>query len=118
MSFLIHFNMEYDFNTVLDALLKLAEEHPELSPDELIKMKAEEWNLDEKLQSEISESEEILTDFDEKVKELHAQGKGREYFIEKELSRITEGRSETEKKAVSEAIQSVLGQDVELENQE
>lgn len=108
--------MEYDFNTVLDTLLKLAAEHPELSPEELLKMKAEEWGLDDELQSQIAESGEILTEFDEKVKELNdnsAQGRGRDYFINKELSRMTEGRTEKEKEALSEAIQIVLGKDVE-----
>ena len=107
--------MDYEyFNTVLDALLQLAEEHPEMSPEELLSQKAGEWNLDEKLLSEISESGEILDCIDDKVKELESSG-NRDSFINKELSRMTEGRSEKEKEAVSEAIQSVLGNEVESE---
>ena len=108
--------MEYEyFNTVLDALLQLAEEHPEMSPEELLSQKAGEWNLDEKLMSEMLESCEILNSIDDKEKELMSSGSNRDSFIDKELSRLTEGRSEKEKEAVSEAIQCVLGKDVESE---
>ena len=113
--------MKYDFNTVFDALLKLAEEHPDLSPEELLSRKAGEWDLDETLFSQISESNELLAAFDKKVEEMnenYANGKGREYFIDKELERITEGRSEQEKEAVSRAVQSVLGKDVQSNNNE
>lgn len=110
--------MDYEyFNTVLDALLQLAEEHPEMSPEELLSQKAGEWNLDEKLLSEISESGEILNSIDDKVKEYESSGNSRDSFINKELSRMTEGRSEKEKEAVSEAIQSVLGKVVESDKQ-
>ena len=72
MSVLLLF-MEFGFSTVLDALLKLAEEHPELSLDELLSLKSGEWGLDESVLSLIAESEEILDEFDEKVQEITAE---------------------------------------------
>ena len=109
------FEMDYNFNTLFDALLKLAEEHPELSPDELLSLKTEEWELDANVLSQISESEEILNEFDEKVREMKASGQSRDYFVGKELTRITEGHSEEERDVLLNAIQIVINKDVELE---
>ena len=109
--------MEFGFITVLDALLKLAEEHPELSLDELLSLKSGEWGLDESVLSLIAESEEILGEFDEKVQEMKESGKSRDYFVGKELARLTEGRSEEEKESILNAIRMVLNSDIELNRQ-
>ena len=76
-------------NQVFELFLKAAEEHPEMSAEELIAVNAEQWGIDAACREQISETLALLEKIDAKVQEqaaLREEGKGRDYFIGKEIA--------------------------------
>lgn len=112
--------MKTTMNQVFELFLKAAEEHPEMSAEELIAANAEQWGIDSACQKQISETFALLDRIDAKVQEqaaLREQGKGRDYYIGKELAALTEGRSDEEASAIADAVRQAAGYDVEPDEQ-
>lgn len=112
--------METTMNQVFELFLKAAEEHPEWSAEELIAANAEPWGIDAVCKKQIMETFALLDRIDAKTQEqaaLREQGKGRDYYIGKELSALTEGRSDAEASAIADAIRKAADYDVEPDEQ-
>lgn len=114
--------MAKSFDEILTSMLEQLEKNPDQDIDVLVKGECEKMGVSEESMALLSETNEYIDDFAEKMTALQKakeEGKSRKQWMLEEMDRILEGRNEQEKAEIVSAI-SDAGENVNNEtlNQE
>ena len=109
--------MAKSFDEILTSMLEQLEKNPDQDIDVLVKGECEKMGVSEESMALLSETNEYIDDFAEKMTALQKakeEGKSRKQWMLEEMDRILEGRDEQEKAEIVSAI-SDAGENVNNE---
>lgn len=109
--------MAKSFDEILTSMLEQLENNPDQDIDVLVKGECEKMGVSEESMALLSETNEYIDDFAEKMTALQKakeEGKSRKQWMLEEMDRILEGRDEQEKAEIVSAI-SDAGENVNNE---
>ena len=109
--------MAKNFDEILTSMLEQLENNPDQDIDVLVKGECEKMGVSEESMALLSETNEYIDDFAEKMTALQKtkeEGKSRKQWMLEEMDRILEGRDEQEKAEIVSAI-SDAGENVNNE---
>ena len=109
--------MAKSFDEILTSMLEQLEKNPDQDIDVLVKGECEKMGVSEESMALLSETNEYIDDFAEKMTALQKakeEGKSRKQWMLEEMDRILEGRDEQEKAEIVSAI-SDTGENVNNE---
>ena len=109
--------MAKSFEDILTSMLEQLENNPDLDIEVLVKDECEKMGVSEKGKALLSETNEYIDGFAEKMAALQKakeEGKSRKQWMLEEMDRILEGRDEQEKAEIVSAI-SDAGENVNNE---
>lgn len=108
--------MAKDFDEILTSMLEQLENNPDQDVDVLVKGECEKMGVSEEGKVLLSETNEYIDGFAEKMAALQKakDGKSRKQWMLEEMDRIMEGRDEQEKAEIVSAI-SDAGENVNNE---
>ena len=109
--------MAKSFDEILTSMLEQLENNPDQDIEVLVKGECEKMGVSEESMALLSETNEYIDDFAEKMTALQKakeEGKSRKQWMLEEMDRILEGRDEQEKAEIVSAI-SDAGENVNNE---
>ena len=99
--------MAKSFDEILTSMLEQLENNPDLDIEVLVKDECEKMGVSEKGKALLSETNEYIDGFAEKMAALQKakeEGKSRNQWVLEEMDRILDGRDEKEKAEIVSAI--------------